>query len=115
MPGVSTEPPSDRNPAPRRPAAVALKGAGVDRLDAPARIVAKGAGSVAEQILEIAFARGIRVREDADLVEILEAIDLDAEVPLHALAVVAEILTYVYRANGLLADDAPVSQQETAR
>ncbi len=63
-------------------------------------IVAKGQGSVAEQILELAFASGVKVREDADLVEILEAVEVDSEIPVFALATVAEILTYVYRANG---------------
>ena len=109
----STSPPdSAQSP---RPTAVALKGAGVDRPDAPARLVAKGQGAVAEQILELAFANNVSVRTDADLVEVLEAVELDAEVPLHALAVVAEILSYVYRANGLVAEGSPDPQQETAR
>ena len=64
------------------------------------RIVATGKGEVAQQILEIAFAHGVKVREDADLAEILSAIDVDSEIPLEAIAAVAEILSYVYRANG---------------
>ncbi len=64
------------------------------------RIVAKGQGKVAEQILEIAFARGVKVRTDATLAEVLAAIDVDSEIPVQALAAVAEILTHVYRANG---------------
>ncbi len=64
------------------------------------RIVATGKGEVARQILEIAFAHGVKVREDADLAEILAAIDVESEIPLEAIAAVAEILTYVYRANG---------------
>jgi len=62
---------------------------------------------VAEQILAIAFAHDIKVREDADLVQILEAVDLDSEIPLEALAAVAEILSYVYRANNRLAMGEP--------
>ena len=61
------------------------------------KVVAKGHGKVAEQILEIAFERGVKVRSDADLAEVLQAVELDSEVPLVALAAVAEILTYVYR------------------
>lgn len=68
--------------------------------DARPKVVASGRGAVAEQILQVAFANDIRVREDADLVEVLSAVDMDAEVPLEALAAVAEILAYVYRANG---------------
>ena len=62
------------------------------------RVVAKGHGAVAEQILQIAFERGVKVRTDADLAEILGAVELESEIPLEALAAVAEILTYVYRA-----------------
>ena len=67
------------------------------RRQAP-RVIAKGRGALAEQILEIAFDRGIKVRTDADLAEILSAVELDSEIPLEALAAVAEILSYVYRA-----------------
>lgn len=62
------------------------------------RVVAKGHGKLAEQILNIAFDRGVKVRSDADLAEILAAVDVDCEIPLEALAAVSEILTYVYRA-----------------
>jgi len=71
--------------------------AGVDQ--AP-RVLAGGHGRVAEQILEIAFANGVKVREDADLAELLSSIDLESEIPPEAFAAVAEILIYVYRANG---------------
>ncbi len=64
------------------------------------RIVATGKGTVAEQILELAFANGVKVREDADLVEVLSAIEVDSDIPVEAIAAVAEILAYVYRANG---------------
>lgn len=82
--------------------AVALKYTAEDEF-AP-KVTAGGRGAIAEQILEIAFATGIKVREDADLAEMLSAIDIDSEIPLEAFAAVAEILTYVYRANGNLSD-----------
>lgn len=65
----------------------------------PPRMVAGGRGRIAEQILEIAFANGVRVREDADLAQLLSSIDIDSEIPVEAFAAVAEILTYVYQAN----------------
>jgi flagellar biosynthesis protein len=64
------------------------------------RVIASGSGGVAAHILTPAFAAGIKVREDADLAEILAAVEVDSEIPLEALAAVAEILSYVYRANG---------------
>lgn len=73
--------------------------------DAAPRIVATGRGAVAEQILQIALAHGVKVREDADLVEILAALEIDSLIPLEAFAAVAEILAYVYRAEGRQAAD----------
>ncbi|EGY01989.1 flagellar biosynthetic protein FlhB [Nitrospirillum viridazoti Y2] len=72
------------------------------------RIVATGQGAVAEQILELAFANGVKVRQDADLAEILSVIDIDSEIPIEALAAVAEILAHVYRANGRLSSGVPL-------
>ena len=70
------------------------------------RVVARGSGTFAEQILEIAWSNNIKVREDADLAEVLTAIDVDSEIPIEAFAAVAEILSYVYRANaGLIQND----------
>jgi flagellar biosynthesis protein len=64
------------------------------------RVVASGRGSVAEQILELAFANGVKVREDADLAQILAAVEVESEIPIEAIVAVAEILAHVYRANG---------------
>lgn len=79
----------------RRQVAVAVRDSKAEA--ARPRIVAKGHGKVAEQILNIAFDRGVKVRSDADLAEILAAVDIDCEIPLEALAAVSEILTYLYR------------------
>lgn len=64
------------------------------------KVVASGRGALAEKILQIAFAEGVRVREDADLAEMLAAVDIDSEIPVEAFLAVAEILRYVYAANG---------------
>jgi flagellar biosynthesis protein len=71
-------------------------------------VVASGRGLVAERILELAFAAGVRVREDADLAEMLAAVDLGADIPAEAVVAVAEILAHVYRLNGTL-DAAPAA------
>jgi flagellar biosynthesis protein len=62
-------------------------------------VTASGRGVIAEQILAIAFERGIKVREDAELVEILSLIQVDSPIPVEAFTAVAEILAYVYQAN----------------
>lgn len=89
---------------PRRPVAVALRH---DPLDGPGvpSVLATGRGKLAERILDIAFAAGVKVREDADLAEVLSALDVGADVPIEAFATVAEILAYVYRANRELAPE----------
>jgi flagellar biosynthesis protein len=63
------------------------------------KITASGRGHLAEKILEVAFAAGVKVRTDADLVQILEAVEVDSEIPTEAFVAVTEILTYVYRVN----------------
>ena len=67
--------------------------------DQAPRLVAKGQGWVAQQIVEVAKANGITVREDADLAQILAQVDVDSEIPLEAFTVVAEILSYIYSKN----------------
>jgi flagellar biosynthesis protein len=89
--------PSSKPPADRAPIAVALK-YDSDKDNAP-RVVASGRGHLAERILELAAAHGIAVRPNADLAEILAAIEIGQQIPVAAFAAVAEILFYIYRAN----------------
>ncbi|MBU4176579.1 MAG: EscU/YscU/HrcU family type III secretion system export apparatus switch protein [Desulfurivibrionaceae bacterium] len=67
--------------------------------DAAPKVVAKGAGELAEKIIALAKEHGIPIQEDADLVEILAKLDLNADIPPETYLVVAEILAFVYRAN----------------
>lgn len=83
---------------PDRLTAVALKD-GDEKGDIPV-ISAAGRGKIAEQILQLAYDNGIKVRTDADLAEILAKIELESPIPSEAFMAVAEILSYVYRANG---------------
>ena len=62
-------------------------------------VVASGRGALAESILALAFAHGVKVREDADLAELLTAVDVGEDIPVEAFLAVAEVLAYVYRAN----------------
>lgn len=69
-----------------------------DKSDAPI-VSAKGKGYMAMQIIELAKRYNIEIREDKDLAQMLEKLDIDTPIPLEAYAAVAEILSYVYRAN----------------
>jgi len=99
--------PGKTGPAAKSSIAVAIENQAV-RLDALPKIVATGRGNLADKILEIAFAEGVRVREDADLAEMLAAADLDSEIPVEAFIAVAEILRYVY---GINAKESPEVDQ----
>lgn len=80
---------------PKRQTAVAVSAGG----ETP-QITAAGRGKIAEQILQLAFANGIKVRQDSALAEMLATVELDSPVPSEAFMAVAEILSYVYLANG---------------
>ena len=91
----------DDKPAERKKpeAAVAVALRHVAGSEAAPQIIATGRGFTAERILELAFASGVKVRQDADLAEMLAAVDLGEEIPFAAFSAVAEILSYIYRAN----------------
>lgn len=75
-------------------------------------VTAKGEGHLAEDMLRLAFANDVRVREDPDLTQVLSVVEVDCEIPLEAFAAVAEILAYVYRVNGSYSDAPPLGEDE---
>ncbi len=106
--GPNLKPPPETSDA----IAIAVKQGTDDQ--GPPSVIAGGRGRVAEQILEIAFSQGIKVREDADLAQMLSVVDVESEIPLEAFAAVAEILTYVYEANNALdPEDEMATNQST--
>ncbi len=70
--------------------------------DMAPKVVAKGKSYLAEQIIALARLHNIEIREDADLAGLLSKLDIDTPIPLEAYAAVAEILSYIYRANDKL-------------
>jgi len=81
--------------------------------DVAPRVTASGKGDLAERVLELAFANGVKVREDADLAEMLVAVEVGEIIPLEAFAAVAEIIAYLYRANaGLPEPDGRVVEDD---
>lgn len=64
--------------------------------DRAPRLVAKGRGKIAEKIIEIAKAKGVPIREDKELVEVLSVLDLYQEIPEELYKAVAEILAFIY-------------------
>jgi len=68
--------------------------------DAAPRVVAKGRGFVAQKIIETARAHRVPLHEDQNLIEVLEALDLETEIPQELYRAVAEVLAFIYRLNG---------------
>ncbi|MGD2099368.1 MAG: EscU/YscU/HrcU family type III secretion system export apparatus switch protein [Desulfobacterales bacterium] len=67
--------------------------------DAAPKVVAKGRGQVAEKIIETARAHHVPLVEDENLVRVLEALDLEMQIPPELYRAVAEVLAFVYRLN----------------
>ena len=64
------------------------------------KVTAKGAGLIAEKIIQLAEKRGIPVAEDPDLVGALMHLDFQEEIPEKLYLAVAEVLAFAYRLNG---------------
>lgn len=65
--------------------------------DEAPRVVASGAGQVAERIVETAREAGVAIQENPTLVEALAALDLGEQIPAELYPVVAEVLVWVRR------------------
>ncbi|MBI3099656.1 MAG: EscU/YscU/HrcU family type III secretion system export apparatus switch protein [Planctomycetes bacterium] len=63
------------------------------------RVVAKGWGAVAEEILRLARKHNIPIHPDRDLAQVLVKLDLGQLIPPELYQVVAEVLAYLYRMN----------------
>lgn len=60
------------------------------------RVVAKGKGEVAENIIKVAQLHDLPIRQDEDLVELLSQVQIDREIPEKLYVAVAEVFRFVY-------------------
>jgi len=88
-----TPQPEDTTPA-KRPQAVAIA---YDGNDAAPRVVAKGYGPIADNIVRTARDNGLYVHESTELVGLLMQVDLDAQIPPQLYTAVATLLAWLYR------------------
>jgi len=65
--------------------------------DAAPRVVAKGRGLIAEQIIARAREHGVYAHESPELVSLLMQVDLDQRIPPQLYIVVSELLAWIYR------------------
>jgi flagellar biosynthesis protein len=61
------------------------------------KVVAKGRGLIAQEIIKHAREAGVYVHESPELVSLLMQVDLDARIPPQLYTVVAELLAWLYR------------------
>jgi len=67
--------------------------------DSAPKVVAKGKGYIAEKIIEAARENNVPLYEDKNLSQVLEALDLDTEIPPKLYRAVAEVLAFIYKLN----------------
>lgn len=64
--------------------------------DSAPKVVAKGRGLIAEEIIRRAKEHGVYVHESKELVSLLMQVDLDKDIPPVLYRVVAELLAWLY-------------------
>ena len=70
--------------------------------DGAPKVVAKGRGLTAENILKTAVNNSVPVYQNKVLAQMLMALELDSEIPPELYQAVAEVLSYVYRTDKLM-------------
>lgn len=65
--------------------------------DAAPRVVARGKGLIAEEIISRAREHGVYVHESPELVALLTQVDIDEHIPPQLYMAIAELLAWLYR------------------
>ena len=61
------------------------------------RVIAKGKGNIANNIIKVAQLHKLPIKKDEDLLELLSKVELDREVPENLYKAVAELFSFVYK------------------
>jgi len=64
--------------------------------DSAPKVVAKGKGEAAGNIIKIAQLHNLPIKKDEDLVELLSKVEIDKEIPMNLYVAVAEIFRFIY-------------------
>ena len=101
MPGLPKKPAETARRPQQSAVALAYEGG-----DAP-KVVAKGRGLMAEQIIFVAQEHGVFVHESKELVSLLMEIDLDKQIPATLYRTIAELLAWLYHIESAQKSGAP--------
>lgn len=74
---------------------VALK-YNVEQDHAP-KVIAKGKGYVADELIKEAIRYNVPIQEDASLVQLLSQLEMNESIPEQLYEVVAEVFAFIYR------------------
>ncbi|ARK31016.1 EscU/YscU/HrcU family type III secretion system export apparatus switch protein [Halalkalibacter krulwichiae] len=66
-------------------------------IDHSPKVIGKGAGLKAEEIIALAIENNIPIQEDVSLVELLSKLEVNQAIPEELYEVVAEIFAFIYR------------------
>ena len=91
-----------RVPGDARASAVAIA---YDAEDSAPRVVAKGYGTIAENIIRSAQDKGLFIHESPELVGLLMQVNLDQHIPPALYTAVAELLAWLYALDGQAGED----------
>ncbi|MDF1874515.1 EscU/YscU/HrcU family type III secretion system export apparatus switch protein [Sulfurimonas sp. SAG-AH-194-I05] len=61
------------------------------------RLLARGEGKAAENIIKIAELHNLPIQKDEDLMELLSKVEIDKEVPDNLYKAVAEVFSFIYK------------------
>ena len=67
--------------------------------DRAPKVLAKGRNAVAERIMQVARENDVPVLPDKDLVQVLETLDVNFEIPAELYRAMAEVLVFIYSIN----------------
>ncbi|MEH7222543.1 EscU/YscU/HrcU family type III secretion system export apparatus switch protein [Bacillus sp. JJ1566] len=67
------------------------------KIDSEPKIVAKGKGEIAQNIIKMAEVHDIPIQEDTALVELLGELKLNEGIPEELYQVIAEIFAFIYK------------------
>ena len=65
-------------------------------IDLAPKIIASGKGELAKQIIAVAKKHNIPIKNDEELVNILELVEINSHIPIESYAIVANILSTIY-------------------
>ena len=60
------------------------------------RVLVKGEGKIAKNIIKIAELNNLPIKKDEDLIELLSKVEIDKEVPEALYKAVAEVFSFIY-------------------